>query len=100
MEYFDDPSCAGTSTAILEAFPVRTTGEMARTEKHGWGLHGEEHLSFVRVLGVAVAVLFAPSWFFVHWLVMHPGDVQNAAVPLGLAFGFIATFAVVFDRGK
>lgn len=100
MEYFDDPSCAGTSTAILEAFPVRTTGEMTRLEKHGWGLHGAEHLSFWRILCVTGVVLFGPSWFFVHWLVVHPGDLQNASVPLGLAFGFIGTFAVLFDRGK
>lgn len=100
MEYFTDPSCAGTSTAILEAFPVRTTGQMTRLEKHGWGLHAGEHLSFWRITSLAAFVLVGPIAFFVYWLIVYPGDLQNASVPLGLAFGFIGTFAVLFDRGK
>lgn len=100
MEYFENPSCAGTSTGILEAFPVRTTGKMSRQEKHGWGLHAEEHLSFCRIGIVAIVILVGPTWFFVHWLCLHPGDLQNASVPMFLALAFIGTFAMMFDRGK
>lgn len=100
MEYFDDPTCAGTSTAILEAFPVRTAGAMTRAEKHGWGLHAQEHLGFWRIVCLTAGLLVGPCAFFVYWLVVYPGDLQNASVPLALAFGFIGTFAVLFDRGK
>lgn len=100
MEYFERPSCAGTSTAILEALPLRTTGLMSRQEKYGWGLHAGEHLSFCRIGVMAGVVLVGPMWFFVHWLCVHPGDLQNASVPLFLALAFIGTFAVMFDRGK
>jgi hypothetical protein len=30
--------------------------------------------------------------FFIYWLVKHPGDLQNASVPLFTALGLMASF--------
>lgn len=95
MEYFEDPSCAGTSAFTLEALPRKTNGEMTQLERYGWGLHACEHLSFFRITILYLAILAWPVWFLMDWLEKHPGDLQNASVPLFLALAFIATFTII-----
>lgn len=95
MEYFADPTCAGTSTAVLETFPTRITGKLSQREKYGWGLHACEHLSFLKVTILSVVVLLGPLCFFMYWLLNRHGDLQNPSVPLFLAFVVIGSFVVL-----
>lgn len=91
MEYFDDPTCAGTSAKTLETFPKRIS-EMSGDEKYGWGLQACEYISFFRAIILCLCMLVGPIWFFLEWLVKHPGDLQNASVPLFLVFALIGSF--------
>lgn len=94
MEYFENPSCAGSSGDTLEKFPKRIGGDI-KLGDYGWGLHACEQLSFHRFNVLSLCILAGPAYFFVYWLVEHPGDLQNASVPLFLGFAFIGTFMIL-----
>lgn len=95
MVIFEKPSCADGSDEAVLAFPKRLKGKMLLCEKHGWGLHACEHLSFIRVVILCLIIQSYPIWFFVDWIKHHPEDYQNACVPLVLGFCFIQTFMIV-----
>lgn len=92
MEYFEHPSCAGTSGDILEHFPKRTNGLITQLRGDDWGLHACEYLSYFRYRIMCCLVLMGPFLFFVYWLVEHPNDLQNAAIPIALAMALIGCF--------
>lgn len=95
MEYFNNPTCAGTSATTLLTFPKKLNGQLGHNEKHGWGLRACKHLSFFRTSILSMVILAGPIAFFVYWLLGHPGDLQNASVPMFLAFAAIGTFIVL-----
>ena len=94
MEYFHDPSCAGTLNYATESFPKKRNEKIIKT---AWGLHAIERLSFFRVLLLLGLVLAGTLVFVPYWLSEHPGDLQNAFVPpvffLALAGVFIEASA-------
>lgn len=56
-----------------------------------WGLLAVEEIQFVRVLVYHVLCLTGPLVFWILWISMgHPGDLQNASVPMTVALGFVA----------
>ena len=91
MEYFHNPSCAGTSGFALISFPKKLSGGVDDTS---WGLHACEQLSALRViialvLGLAPTLAFAP-----YWLHLHHGDMQGAFTPSAI---FLAFAAICFE---
>ena len=87
MEYFHEPSCAGTLNYALESFPKKRDEEIARTS---WGLHACEQLSFFRILFLLGLVLVGTLAFVPYWLLGHPGDLQSAFVPPFFFLSFAA----------
>ena len=85
MEYFHEPSCAGTLNYALGSFPKKRNNEIAKT---AWGLYACEQLSFFRILLLLGSVLAGTLAFVPYWLLGHPGDLQNAFTPLFFFFSF------------
>jgi hypothetical protein len=81
MEYFETPSCTGTSAETLRALPKKINGRICLNNSIGWGLHAQEHLSAFRVVCSCLFVLLPSIIFIVYWLHFHPGDVQGAFTP-------------------
>jgi len=55
-----------------------------------WGLLAVEEIQFVRVLLYHILCLAGPFVFWVLWMKMgHPGDLQNASIPITVALGFL-----------
>lgn len=57
-----------------------------------WGLECVHEISASRVLAWHAAFV---SWTFgiwIWWLIVHPGDIQNAAVPLTVMITLMSTF--------
>lgn len=78
MEYFREPSCAGTLNIALESFPKKRNEKIIRT---AWGLHACEQPSFWRALVMLGLPLGGTLLFVPYWLAGHPGDLQNAFIP-------------------
>lgn len=94
MEYFHHPQCAGSSGATLERIRKRIDNALQLGES-GWGLHACEHWSFFRFNVACAVILAGPIYFFGYWLVKYTSDLQNASVPLFVAFAAIGTFKVL-----
>lgn len=94
MEYFEDPSCTGNTSMTLDVLPKKTNGKIGPDDEYGWGLRACEALSFFRILILFLIIQAGPIAFFIYWLRKHPGDLQNASVPLFLAFALMGTFIV------
>lgn len=93
MEYFESPSCAGTSAKLLRTFPkkldVRLKDELG---VYGWGLYAHEHLSIFRTGLLGLLILLGTVAFVPYWLQHHPGDLQNAFT---LPFFIVALVSVL-----
>lgn len=68
MEYFHEPTCAGTLNIALESFPKKCSEKIIKT---AWGLHACEQFSLFRILVVlgslsVVTVAFVPFWLWKH----------------------------------
>jgi len=78
MEYFESPSCAGTSVKTLLSLPKKINGKICPLNNIGWGLHAHEKPSLFKVF----CLIILPSIVFVIcWLCLHPGDLQGAFAP-------------------
>jgi hypothetical protein len=91
MEYFESPSCAGTSDMTLKLLPKKLKDKIC-PRKTGWGLHAYEELSLFRIFVTMVVVMVLSVIFFAVWLRIRPGDVQTA---LSLPSWLIALYTVV-----
>jgi hypothetical protein len=84
--FFMHPEECGTSKALQEMLPKRKKDE---SNPKIYGLYIEQRHSvwqiFVPALLVILLTLSATIWFLPLWLKEHPGDLQNATVPLFLA---------------
>jgi hypothetical protein len=87
--FFNHPEDCGTSTALKEMLPKKSKDE----EKSGttvYGMYIEQRHSVWQIFVPAVLVLGltlgGTLWFIPQWLKDHPGDLQNATVPVLLAF--------------
>jgi hypothetical protein len=57
-----------------------------------WGLFAERRISFLRVLLWSSAILVGGLIFFIWWLSNHPGDLQNAIVPIATVSALMGWF--------
>jgi hypothetical protein len=56
-----------------------------------WGLLADEEIQALRVVVYNIVLLAGPIVFWILWLRMgHPGDLQNASVPIMIALGSLA----------
>ncbi|CAI6282786.1 unnamed protein product [Periconia digitata] len=94
--FFHNPSECGTSSILKETLPVRTTGPI-KTRCRAFGIYVEERYSFwalvVLALAMVIFTLGVTMWFVPEWLRDHPGDLQNATVPVMLAVSVVSIFS-------
>lgn len=96
MHYFDSPACAGTATYCLDLMPKRVSGRLERGARaEGWGLQPTEGLSFWKLVALLLLVWLATLLFAVWWMMVHPGDFQNAFVPATYAASVVAVGVVL-----
>lgn len=83
------PEDCGTSSDLKDMLPTRLKGSIAPRSR-AFGMHIEERYSilaiFIPALIVVVVTLGATLCFIPYWLKEHPGDLQNAAIPITVAF--------------
>lgn len=96
MHYLRDPTRCGEDHKVKGILPIRTKGEIDKSDMRAFGIHFEERYSIWIVLLpsalLALLVLVPAAWFFWYWLNFHPGDLQNASVPLIVGLS-VLTFA-------
>jgi hypothetical protein len=95
MEYFETPSCTGTSVETLKALPKKINGRICSDNNIGWGLHAQEHLSAFKVVCSCLLVLIPCTIFIVCWFHFHPGDIQGAFSPPAFIASLYAAVLVV-----
>lgn len=83
--YFMRPEDCGSSNALNEMLPMRT-GAPSASRITAFGVHIVEKHSII-TLCIPPFVLFlftigATLWFVPEWLRTHPGDLQNATIPI------------------
>ena len=71
-------------TFFLDKIPKRAVALQLNTkgEVDAWGLKAEHRISFVYIVCYLVIAVTATFGFWAWWLKRHPGDLQNAAIPL------------------
>jgi len=81
LHLFKDPSCAGTTSAVLANIPKRITGELPNDVAVAWGLQLQQTLCHTRVTCLFL-VFWIPCMAFAGWWISeNPMDLQNASVP-------------------
>jgi hypothetical protein len=82
----------GSGTSISEVVPefedAEITGAFTGHNQHNTKIHGTYHLIFI--IGSVV--------FWEVWISKHPGDWQNASVPILRVISLTAVFWFMFDR--
>ncbi|KAJ2999064.1 hypothetical protein NUW58_g123 [Xylaria curta] len=96
--YFRNPDDCGTSTDLNQILSVRIQGRLG-SRARAFGIHIEEAYSVWAILVpsfVVVSVtLAATAWFIPLWLSTHPGDLQNATVPITVVFTVVGSLLQV-----
>lgn len=93
--FFQNPDKCGNFKGLNGTLPVRTSDMLAFRVK-AWGMYIERRFSIfpilVPTLMAALLTLGCTLCFIPLWLEEHPGDLQNATVPVMAVF----TVAVFF----
>ena len=78
----------------LKCIPKRKLEVEIKTDEreHMWGLQAQHVISFFRVLIYHCLVLGGTFGFWAWWLVKHPDDLQNAAIPVMIALTLLSLF--------
>jgi hypothetical protein len=63
-----------------------------------WGLEANYAISFAYVAMYHLVPLLGAFGFWIYWLVRHPGDWQNAAVPVLTVLALFAVIWIPFGR--
>lgn len=63
-----------------------------------WGLEADYALSFVFIAVYHLVPVLSAFGFWIYWLVKHPGDWQNASVPIMTVAALIAVFWMPFGK--
>lgn len=83
---------------LVDTIPKRVLGKVGSYAKvTGYGMHAQQGWSVWRfmVTHTTIAVLTLP--FFIWWLSVHPGDLQNASIPFFMALTLFDGAVVVAD---
>lgn len=57
-----------------------------------WGIQAQHAISALRVVLYHLVILASIFGLWVCWMVTHPGDLQNAAVPLATVIMLLSLF--------
>lgn len=93
--FFQNPDECCTSRILNSTLPVRLSATTS-SRITAWGLYVEQRHSvlaiFIPTAAMVVVTLGATLWFVKPWLDSHPGDLQNAAVPVTVATTVVGMF--------
>ena len=102
LVYTCKPSCAwilphdcfnpSSSAAYIERVPKRERDFMNDHGSPIWGFAAVYSVCWLRVALYHVIMVFGPLVFWLCWLKVHPGDWQNAAVPITVVLGSLSLF--------
>jgi hypothetical protein len=81
-----------TGAVNLNRIPKRTKAFENDHTSPIWGLRTVFAVSFAWVAAYHFIMVVAPFVFFGMWLRAHPGDYQNAAVPITVILGALSLF--------
>ena len=85
-----------SSRELLHRFSKRDSKleEGGNAREEFWGIYARERLSFLRISVYNVVCLMPCVAFFFFWLfgLRHVGDLQNAAVPVGISLSGLTMF--------
>jgi hypothetical protein len=59
---------------------------------YAWGLEARHEISAIYVLFYHLLILALPFGFWGWWQATHPGDVQNASIPVTVALTMLSLF--------
>jgi hypothetical protein len=62
------------------------------TKEYAWGLQAQFSISLARTVIYHFLIFAGGFVFWAWWQVHHPGDLQNATVPLGVLVVLISLF--------
>jgi hypothetical protein len=57
-----------------------------------WGIQAQHTISFLRMVFYLFLIFVGTFGFWAWWLLTHPNDLQNAAVPLTTVAVFLSLF--------
>ncbi|KAM5363807.1 hypothetical protein ACJZ2D_011841 [Fusarium nematophilum] len=90
--FFNNPDECCNSRELNHALPVRLN-DTSDSRITAWGVHIEQRHSvltiFIPTIALTLVTLAGTFWFIPQWLKDHPGDLQNATVPVTLGFTVI-----------
>lgn len=70
---------------VLLQLPRKTTGRLPRlAAKSGYGIEAVPALSVAKIIVALFVWQTIPVLFLLTWLMLHPGDLQNAFTPLAV----------------
>ena len=94
LAYFHDCSRVPATSFAIKRIPKRKANVEMETggREYVWGLQAQHAISFLFVLFYHLAVVGGPLFFWVWWLIQHPGDLQSAAVPLSILVTLLSLF--------
>ena len=84
--------------SLLAGIPKRIDSTMGSKAKlTGYGMHAQQGWSLIKfVIALAIAECLGLA-FFAYWLLHHPGDLQNAAVPNFMILAFMGVAIILPD---
>ena len=91
----------GEHLSYLSKIPKKTDGFSMLDEtgeKIAFGIEAGYKVSLGRLAIYHLILILAPVGFWAWWMVKHPGDWQNATVPLLAATALIVVFWLLFDK--
>jgi hypothetical protein len=83
---------APTGVKNLERIPKRKRCFERDQTSPIWGLETVFAVSFAYVLMYHCVIVAGPFGFFVWWIKVHPGDLQDASIPLAIVLGALSLF--------
>ena len=84
LSSFHDCIEAPDGDFAMERIPKRKSALQLETGtvEFAWGIQAQHAVSFVNLAVYHFLILAATFGFWAWWQTRHPGDIQNAAVPL------------------
>ncbi|KAI9147240.1 Ankyrin repeat domain-containing protein [Paramyrothecium foliicola] len=80
-----------TTVTCLERIPKRTRNFLDQASPI-WGFEAVFEVSFAYVLLYHFIMVAGPFAFWAWWIAVHPGDLQNASIPMTVALGALSLF--------
>ncbi|OCK73877.1 hypothetical protein K432DRAFT_430344 [Lepidopterella palustris CBS 459.81] len=73
----------------------RTSGKLVKSM--GYGIRAQHGWSLFKFLVLLSLSTLGGLVFFVYWLILHPGDLQNASIPYFMILAAVGSFVAIPD---